>query len=64
MKVSRCKTCGNRCQDMTKRFDPVLGTICADCHGFLSYSDKVLRRHGIQHVTLKPHRHAPKEDVQ
>jgi uncharacterized protein YlaI len=47
---------------MSKRYDPSLGFLCPECHDFLLYADKRLRRAGIQHVTIRPVRFSPKHE--
>jgi hypothetical protein len=51
---------------MAKRYCPIAGFVCPSCHEFSLYAEKVLKRHGIQHVTLHPKRHSsiPKTHTQ
>jgi hypothetical protein len=58
---SRCRVCKDPVSDISKRYCPVLGFICGECHSFLLHADKVLKRHGIQHVTIRPQKFAPKK---
>ena len=56
---STCPVCREPVRDMLKRFDETLGYICPDCHGFLLYADKALRKHGIEDVARSPRRFTP-----
>lgn len=51
---SRCRICREPVAEMTKRYDEALGFVCPECHSFLLSAEKVLKRKGIQGVTLKP----------
>ena len=44
---------------MGKKLDQVLGYICPECHEFSRYADKVLRRIGVEGVTLKTEKKVP-----
>lgn len=60
---SFCRICRSETNDLEKRFDPTLGFICAECHGFLIEADKVLCKCGIEGVTIEPvrYKHDPKK---
>lgn len=59
MKKTPCRCCKTLIRDMTKRFDPLLGYVCEECHAFSAYSDLRLRRVGIEGSILNPVRFAP-----
>lgn len=54
MKFTSCRVCRGHSPDATKRFDPVLGYVCAECHAFLLYADKALRQVGIEGTIAEP----------
>jgi hypothetical protein len=56
---SYCRVCKDTVDDMAKRYDPCLGYICPECHGFLLHAEKTLKRKGIEGVTIRPHKFAP-----
>jgi len=50
---TQCRICHTSVPDLSKKFDQCLGYLCPECHEFLRYADKVLRRIGVEGVTLK-----------
>lgn len=59
MKITSCRVCRGSSSDTSKRFDPVLGYVCAECHAFLLYADKALRKVGIEGTPSAPTRSTP-----
>lgn len=52
-----CSACSLPCPDMARRFDPVLRWVCPECHAFLLFADKALRKVGIEGTISEPDRH-------
>ena len=63
MKKSPCAICREKVSDITKRFIPVHGFCCEECHAFTLRAEKVLRKVGIEGVTVAPVRFSPKTEA-
>ena len=60
---SSCPACMQPCSDMARRFDSVLRFICPECHAFLLYADKALRKVGIEGSATKADKPNPETET-
>lgn len=60
---SSCRCCHSPVSDFLKKFDRSLGFVCSECFEFSAYSDKALRKHGIEGSVIDPVRNNPKPET-
>lgn len=60
---SPCRCCQELVPDASKRLEPCLGFVCVPCFEFLTYTDKALRKVGVEGVAHAPARISPEAEA-